>query len=173
MRLSWSYPNSNIVEPIKHSSFDYINDQMKYINTITFTNVTKNNEGYYECSASNSSMKNTKSLDIRVFDLNTTFTINITTDLGSDAEIEIDYGIDVLMAFTINVWPTKASDFKLSCLRNGVVLSNSVMKNQLVEMKIVSDLIDSRYNFTFENNQLIISIKDADVYGKLIIFAVF
>ena len=45
MKLFWSYPNADIVEPIKQSSFDYINDQMKYINKITFTNVTKSNEG--------------------------------------------------------------------------------------------------------------------------------
>ena len=50
MKLFWSYPNANIIEPIKHSTFDYINDQMKYINKITFTNVTKQHEGESEPS---------------------------------------------------------------------------------------------------------------------------
>lgn len=110
-------------------------------------------------------MKNTKSLHIKVFGLNTTFTINVTTDLGPDAEIEIDYGIDVLMAYTTSVWPTRG-DFRLSCIRNGVVLASSVLRNQIVEMEIVSDLIDSRYSFAFENNQLIVSIKEADVFDS-------
>lgn len=165
MKLAWSYPNANLIEPIRQSSFDYINDQMKYINKITFNNVTKANEGEYSCSASNTTMKNTKSLNIKVFDLNTTFTINMTTDLGPDAEIEIDYGIDVLMAYTVSVWPTRG-DFRLSCIRNGVVLASSVMRNQLVEIETVSELIDSRYSFAFENNQLIVAIKDADVFDS-------
>lgn len=164
MKLFWNYPNEDRVEPVKQSTFEYINDQMKYINTITFTNTTKQNEGLYSCSASNTTMKNTKSLNIRVFDLNTTFTINVTTDLGPDAEIEVDFGIDVLLAYTISVWPTKCN-FKLNCLRNGILLASSVTNNQITEMETFSsnDQIIPRYNFTYENNQLIISIREVDV----------
>ena len=109
-------------------------------------------------------MKNTKSLFIKVFDLNTTFTINVTTDLGNDAEIEIDKGIDALLVYTINVWPTKGFDFKIACLKNGLTLASSVIKNQLIVME-TTELVDpGRYSFTFENNnQVIISIKDVGV----------